>query len=375
MQILVRKLRQWRTKVTVVVLGCDPIGLTTVLLSAHSKKTSKIILLEEKSRKYLIGRPQQLALDGHSVRLLRRLQVDFDNIEGCWQEERFCTPMGVLQEYLLSLIQRLDADIEVKLNTKLTKSILDSLCKHKQRTLIVICDSSNPSWATSLSINDEYLQESCKVYGAVASLDRVEQQQIPTPEIRVNRLNVDMSAYGGEFDRLQGCTIITFFLKIFGTLRHRYIALACPKSDSQLLRQLRMTSDSWIMRNIFQESFNAYKLKSEHRMTDNAARSLKCSYRLFDVKLSYRRQNVMYIEEDNLVVTMEGDAARCLNLNSGLGTNLGLRGIEFLPRFIVDIANSDHPLSMMDTLMNRNKQAIKLSEDFIKSGIPNIMYS
>ncbi|XP_070536619.1 uncharacterized protein [Ptychodera flava] len=366
-------LRQWRTKLTILVLGCDPIGLTTVLIAAKSCKTSKIILLEEKSRKFLVAQPQQVALDARSVQFLKRLDVDFDNIEGCWQDERFCTPLGVLQEYLFSLIERQNVNMEVRLHTKLSKSIIDSLCLSKQRTLIVVCDSSSANWSTLLSINDEFVQESCKLYGAVAKLERMDQQQIPTPEITVNRLNLDLSAYDGEFC-IPDSSRLTFHLKIFGTLRHRIIALVCPKSDSNLLRQLRMTANPWIMRNIFQESYNAYRLKTEPRLTDAATRNVKCSHRLFEVKLSYRRENVLFIEEDNIVITMEGHAARSLNLNSGLGVNLGIRALENMNNFITNVSHSDSSAAILETLIRKNKSAIKTSEDFIRGGIHTVMY-
>ncbi|XP_077993173.1 uncharacterized protein LOC144447141 [Glandiceps talaboti] len=239
-------IRKWRAKVTVLVLGSDPIGLTAVLIAAYSKKTSRIILVEQKSRNFLIGQSQQVALDTRSVQFLKTFNVDFDNIEGCWQGERFCTPLGVLQEYLLGLIERHQDKIEVKLSTKFSKSMLDNLCKQKQRTLTIICDDSSPSWSTLLNIDDEYIQSSCKLYGAVAKLERMEQKQIPTPEKTVSRLNLDLSAYGGDFASPESAQL-TFHLKIFGTLRHRHVALVCPKSDSHVLRQLRMTANPWLM--------------------------------------------------------------------------------------------------------------------------------
>ena len=71
------------------------------------------------------------------------------------------------------------------------------------------------------------------------------------------------------------------------------------------------------MRNIFQESFNAYKMKGEREMSDIEALKLRCSSRLTEVKMSYRREPLVYVEDENMVVSIEGDASRSFNYSLG----------------------------------------------------------
>ncbi len=113
-------LRQHWAKSTIVVVGAGPVGLTSVLISARSGKAAKIILFEEKFRNDLINRPQQIALQEKNVTFLKTLGVDFDNIEGCWQNNCFFTRMGVFQEYMLGMIYRLHSQVpvDIRLNKK-----------------------------------------------------------------------------------------------------------------------------------------------------------------------------------------------------------------------------------------------------------------
>ena len=111
-------IRQWRVRLNVVIIGAGPVGLTAALIAAYSKKVANIIVFEEKNRAQLFARPQQIALDSDSISFLKTLHVDFDNIEGCWQHDRFYTRIGIFQEYLLSSLERLEANVNIKLGTK-----------------------------------------------------------------------------------------------------------------------------------------------------------------------------------------------------------------------------------------------------------------
>lgn len=71
------------------------------------------------------------------------------------------------------------------------------------------------------------------------------------------------------------------------------------------------------MKNIFHQSFNAYKTDIEPRLNDVTLHSLQCSRRLFEIQLSHRRVSAAYIEGDNVAVTVEGEAARILNFDTG----------------------------------------------------------
>ena len=71
------------------------------------------------------------------------------------------------------------------------------------------------------------------------------------------------------------------------------------------------------MKNIFHQSFNAYKMDIEPRLSEVTLHRMQCSRKLFEVMLSQRRVNAAYIEGDNVAVTVEGEAARVLNFDTG----------------------------------------------------------
>ncbi len=111
--------KRW-ARATVVVVGAGPIGLISVLIAAKSGKAARIILYEEKYRNDLLNRPQQIALQQKNVHFLKSLGVDFDNIEGCWQQKCFYTRIGVFQEYILSIIYTLGVPVDVRLQQKVS---------------------------------------------------------------------------------------------------------------------------------------------------------------------------------------------------------------------------------------------------------------
>lgn len=116
-------LRQWRARISLLVVGSGPVGLTAALVAVRSGKVLKLTVLDERTRSALLCRPQQIALDPHSVRFLLSLGVDFDNMEGCWHNEHFFTRIGVFQEYLLSVLEqkKQKVDVRVHLGTKVSE--------------------------------------------------------------------------------------------------------------------------------------------------------------------------------------------------------------------------------------------------------------
>lgn len=71
------------------------------------------------------------------------------------------------------------------------------------------------------------------------------------------------------------------------------------------------------MKNIFHQSFNAYKTDIEPRLNDVTLHNMQCSRRLFEIQLSHRHISAAYIEGDNVAVIVEGEAARVLNFDTG----------------------------------------------------------
>lgn len=71
------------------------------------------------------------------------------------------------------------------------------------------------------------------------------------------------------------------------------------------------------MKNIFHQSFNVYKTDIEPRLNDVTLHHMQCSRRLFEIQLSHRRISAAYIEGNNVAVTVEGEAARVLNFDTG----------------------------------------------------------
>lgn len=112
-------------------------------------------------------------------------------------------------------------------------------------TLVIVADGLRGAGANILGISDEFIQESCKSFCAVSSMEREDQHNLPTPENRVFRLKMDLSAFGAEF-RIPDISRAVFFLKIFGTFRNRYMMLMCNRGDSNLVRQLRLNVDPMV---------------------------------------------------------------------------------------------------------------------------------
>ena len=74
------------------------------------------------------------------------------------------------------------------------------------------------------------------------------------------------------------------------------------------------------VRSIFQACYNTYKTDEESNLTDlSAVKSMKFSPRLFEIKLSQRMEVAAFVQDANLFVITEGEAARVVNFHSGKG--------------------------------------------------------
>lgn len=71
------------------------------------------------------------------------------------------------------------------------------------------------------------------------------------------------------------------------------------------------------MKTIFHQAFNTYKMDIEPRVRDTAMPRVQCSRKLFEIVLSHRRATAAYIQGEGRVVTVEGEAARVLNFDTG----------------------------------------------------------
>ncbi|KAM9572336.1 uncharacterized protein ACWYII_004243 isoform 1-T3 [Salvelinus alpinus] len=371
-------IRQWRARISVLIVGSGPVGLTAALVAVRSGKVLKLTLLDERYRTALLCRPQQIALDPRSVEFLLELGVDFDNMEGCWHNEHFFTKIGVFQEYLLSILEqkRQKVEIKVQLGTKFTEEYLRKIPGSDWPRVIVVADGSCGDSCSVLGISSDYTVESCHAYGANATIERLDQRQVPTPEIRAHSLFFDLSAYGVEALREPKSSAVKpgFHLKIYGTFRNRYMALVCPASDTKMVRFLRHTANSSIMKNIFHQSFNAYKTDIEPRLNDLTLHRMQCSRRLFDIQLSHRRVSAAYIEGDNVSVTVEGEAVRVLNFDTGCGVNLGMRGLESLGTFIYHTATAVDQNDMLEALSAKIQHSRQVAETFRQTGLAHTMF-
>ncbi|MGH0120306.1 UNVERIFIED_CONTAM: hypothetical protein FKN15_057208 [Acipenser sinensis] len=309
---------------------------------------------------------------------------------------------------------------------KFTEDYLKKIPAQDWPRIIVVADGSCGESCSVLGISSDYIVESCNAYGANAAIERLDQRQVPTPEIRAHSLYFDLSAYGVDLfsggkdqqNSQQASVKPGFHLKIYGTFRNRYMALACPASDSRVVRFLRHTANSsdiadngysvatdemqprvtaspsterkegkqreerrpitvhfgQIMKNIFHQSFNAYKTDIEARVNDLTLHHLQCSRRLFEIMLSHRRINAAYIEGDNVAVTIEGEAVRVLNFDTGCGVNLGLRGLESLETFIYKTATALDQNDVFEALSAKIQHSKQVAENFRQTGLVTTMF-
>lgn len=106
---------------------------------------------------------------------------------------------------------------------------------------MIVCDGAHGRSASLLGLSDEFIHHSCKAYGAVAALDRPTQRFVPTPDIGIHNLTFDLNAYGNDYG--EDPFPNAFHLKIFGSVRHRYLSLAVPKCESKLVKTLKVVLD------------------------------------------------------------------------------------------------------------------------------------
>ncbi|XP_045652181.1 WW domain-containing oxidoreductase isoform X7 [Ursus americanus] len=297
------QLRRRRAGVAVLVVGAGPVGLTAALVAVRTGRVLKLTVQDARARGPLLGRPQQIALDPRSVRFLRPLGVDFDNVEGCWRNGHFFTRVGVFQEHLLSLLERKGQrpGFRLLLGTKFTDDFMRKVVVPDWPKIIVVADGSHGETCSVLGLSPDYVVESCNAYGANATITRLDQRQI--------------------------------------------------------------------MKTIFHQAFNTYKMDIEPRVRDTAMPRVQCSRKLFEIVLSHRRATAAYIQGEGRVVTVEGEAARVLNFDTGSGVNLGLQGLESLDEFICKIATAVDQSDILEALAAKIRHSKQVAEDFKRNGL------
>ncbi|KAK6185089.1 hypothetical protein SNE40_007403 [Patella caerulea] len=366
-------IRKRQARVTVVVIGGGPIGLLSILIAAKTGKVRKLILFEELCKKALLNKPHQLAMDPKSVIFLRKLGVDFDNIEGCWSNDSFFTHVGIFQEYLVNVICRLDISKDLRFGHKFTRDSIKELESIEGRRMVIVCDGANGQAVRQLGLSDEFIQHSCRAYGAVAAIDRQDASNVPLPERRYHNLFFDLSAYGTDTSQVDGHQ--GFSLKLFGGSRHRYMTLATNKNESVLVKTLRVVLDRSVMRNIFLKCFNTYKDEGEKEIGDSVAlKHMKFSSRLFEIKLSQRVETVGYFQESNTFVVAEGEAARCYNIHTGMDVNVGIKGLMSLSKLITMATTAETEHAIMNTMQQKSNHAEQVCKDFLKNGLNEYMF-
>ncbi|KAK2166598.1 hypothetical protein LSH36_37g02019 [Paralvinella palmiformis] len=368
------EVRQIISRVTLVIIGAGPVGLLSLIAAARCGHVSDIVLYEEKSRTELFANNFQIALDPDSVSFLKSLAIDFDNIEGCWEKGTFYTRTGVFLEYLMSSVPKFNIRIDLRLKTKFTKQSLKDLELIFGRLVVIVCDGANGKASSLLGLSDEFTQHSCRSYGAVAILERHDQRSVPAPEVRVHNLNFQFGNY--HQDCYRDPVPQAFHLKIFGSLRHRCLALLAPRSESKTLKALKVLLDHSVMRNIFLVCYNKYKSDCETDIDDtDGVKWLKFSPRMFEVKLANRRESVAYVEDANIFVITEGDTARRLNFHTGLDVNLGIDGLTSLAKFLQMAASADTERAILQALNYKHEHSKQLSQHFINNGLNAAMYT
>ncbi|XP_076112814.1 uncharacterized protein LOC143080706 isoform X1 [Mytilus galloprovincialis] len=366
------KIRREKARVAVFVIGTGPVGVTAALAAVQTKRVTQLVFYEQEERNQVYDRNYQICFDRRSTNILKKLHVDFDNIEGIWDDRCFYTRVGNYIEYIFSAIKRSNTETKIYFNKKFCRETLKDIESIQGRCLVITSDGRNGQAQRILGLNDFSEQYSCGAFGTVAAVERADLREIPTPEIRVHNLNFDLSAYGGSAPEANGTP--GFSLKIFGNSKHRFISLAIAKCDLPVVKALRTILDRAMMRNIFLKCFNTYKLSSEPLLSESyALNHMKYSPRLFEIKLSQRSETVAYFDDCDMFVLAEGEAAAFLNFHTGLDINPAIRGLTSLGRFIemITVADTEHAVS--NALMYKMKHSEQLFRDFVKNGIREYM--
>jgi hypothetical protein len=114
------RLRREKARVTIIVIGTGPIGVTAALAAVRTNRVTQLIFYEQEERNQVYDRNYQICLDRRSTMILKKLHVDFDNIEGVWDDRCFYTRVGSYIEYVFSTIKQSKAETLIHFNKKVS---------------------------------------------------------------------------------------------------------------------------------------------------------------------------------------------------------------------------------------------------------------
>ncbi|XP_060586181.1 uncharacterized protein LOC132741930 [Ruditapes philippinarum] len=371
---IVCTIRRNYAKLTIIVVGAGPIGLTSALISLHCNRVRKLVVYEEQSRLNIERQSYQIAVQSSQVSMLRSYGVDFDNLEGLWHDGCFYTRVGIYLEFVLHVLPLFKTDVEINFGTKFTKDTRYIVDNMSGRKLVICCDGSTGIASKILGLSDETVTYSTGIFAAAAAIDRRNQTSVPIPEKRVHNLSFDLSAYGTSAYECNERT--KFTLKLYGNSQCRHMALAVNRCDTSVVRTLKSVLDKSMMRNIFLKCYNTYKRSKETSISDSyCLNNMKFSPRLYEIKLSQKLETAAYITDCDLFIITEGEAARSYNFNTGLDINMGLKGLASLPQFIQSIVIADTEHSIVKSLVSKIEHSEGLSREFLTFGLKQHLFT
>ena len=134
----------------------------------------------------------------------------------------------------------------------------------KQMSIFVLCFYSSPVDEIK-AFSLLYYHVCCRAYGAVATFERNIVNSIPIPENLVHNLTFDLNAYGNHTSMSKNHQ--GFHFKIFGTNRHRYMALAISRNESSLVKSLKSSLDQAVSnREAWNEIIDQFQMSAAIRV-------------------------------------------------------------------------------------------------------------
>ena len=117
-------------KISVVIVGAGPIGLTAAVIASKCEKVRKLMIIESSEYQTVINRKYQVSFGGSSINMLKNLGMELNDLDGCWDNTIFYTHVGVYLEYAFSIIKQTCPSVDVEFHTKVSSNISSSCYEH-----------------------------------------------------------------------------------------------------------------------------------------------------------------------------------------------------------------------------------------------------